>query len=83
MKIHILGAFLAVTLAACAHSSGETGREGEADEITIAFDPASDDPDGALAEAQAHCAGFGKTAIFVDETIDPDGRLRHRHYHCR
>ncbi len=57
--------------------------EGEPDEITIAYDPSSEGTTDADARAQDHCAGFAKSAVYVDETLDGDGRMRRRHYHCR
>jgi len=69
----------AISLAACAGDGAAPAQE----QVSIPFDPASESPAAADAEAHAYCVSYGKTAEFIDETIDPSGRLRRRHYHCR
>ncbi|MEZ5896446.1 MAG: hypothetical protein R3C40_02745 [Parvularculaceae bacterium] len=73
-------AFSILLLAA---SCASPGADDGAHEITIAFDPARESAADALGQAQAHCAAYGLNAVFVDETLDPDGRLRHRRFICR
>lgn len=65
-------------LAACAGNGGEP-----TEQISIAYDPASETEADAAQKAHEYCLAFGKSAEFIDETIDADGRLRHRHFHCR
>ncbi len=65
-------------IAACVTASAPT-----AESITIPYDPYDYDPDELLAEARAHCEAFGLTAVYVDETIDPNSvRWRYRHFDC-
>ena len=75
--------FFAAAITALAASCAAVGDGGEGEEITVSYDPAHEGVADALSQAQAHCAAFGATAVFVDETIDPDGRLRHRRFRCR
>lgn len=79
LKTPCMLATLFLAAAACASPGADDG----AHEITVAFDPARESAADALNEAQAHCAAYGLNAVFVDETIDPDGRLRHRRFTCR
>ena len=68
-----------IFLGACAGD----GDAPEGEQVSIPFDPSSQSPAQADAEAHAYCVSYGKSAEFIDETIDPAGRLRRRHYHCR
>ena len=68
----------AAALAACAGNGGDASEQ-----ISIAYDPASETAADAAQKAHEYCLAFGKSAEFVDETIDADGRLRRRHFHCR
>ena len=51
--------------------------------ISIPYNPYDFDPDELLEQARAHCSSYGLTAVYVDETIDPQSvRWRYRHYSC-
>jgi hypothetical protein len=77
MRLLMAGAF--VFLAACAGD----GDAPVGERVSIPFDPAAQSASDADAQAHAYCESYGKSADFIDESIDPDGRLRRRHYHCR
>ena len=51
-------------------------------EITIDYDPATQTAADADEAARGECGDYGLRARFLDETADPSGRLRHRHYEC-
>ena len=77
----VLAGLAAVGLAACATDQGY--RPGTEPSISIPYDPYDFDPDDLLAEAQAHCSAYGLTAVYEDETVDPQSvRWRYRHYLC-
>lgn len=51
--------------------------------ISIPYDPYNYDPDELMAAAMAHCEAYGRHAVYVDETIDPNSvRWRYRHFDC-
>ena len=66
-------------LAGCASGHENAGPPAD---ITVDYDPSAAGPAPADAEARARCGAYGLTAAFVDETEDPSGRLRHRHFVC-
>ncbi len=69
----------AIALSACATS--EVIYDGPT--TSISYDPYDFDPDDLLAEAQSFCDAYGLTAVYEDETIDPQSvRWRYRHYRC-
>lgn len=74
-------ALTALLFSACASDEGY--RYGTEPSISIPYDPYDYDPDELLAEAQSHCKAYGLTAVYEDETIDPQSvRWRYRHYRC-
>ena len=51
--------------------------------ISIPYNPYDFDPDKLFDEASAHCGAYGLSAVYVDETIDPQSvRWRYRHFSC-
>ena len=72
---------LTTMLSACAQAGGLFGGPPPA-EVTVDYDPAATSIADADLDAHRRCAAYGATAVFVDETTGPDGRLRHRHYLC-
>lgn len=78
-----LFAVLLAALGACASVRHSDLSEGDGESISIPYDPYNYDPDELLSEAQAHCEAYGRTAVYVDETIDPSSvRWRYRHFDC-
>ena len=75
-----LAAMIAGLLTACVSAPPDySGNE----TVTIEYDPYDYDPADLLAEAQSHCGAYGMTAVFEDETSDPQSvRWRYRHYRC-
>ena len=73
--------FAALALAGCSAVSGLFGQH-PPEEFSAHYEPGADDPASADEEAETRCAAYGLSAVFVDETQDSMGRLRHRHYRC-
>ncbi len=72
--------FALVLLAGCVTPQENYGSN---ETVTIEYDPYDFDPADLLAEAQAHCGAYGLSAVFEDETADPQSvRWRYRHYRC-
>jgi hypothetical protein len=74
-------ACLSVGAVGCSTVKGVFGQN-PPEEFSVHYEPGSDDPADADREAEARCAAYGLTAVFIDETQDSLGRLRHRHYRC-
>jgi hypothetical protein len=56
---------------------------GDRESVTIPYDPYNYDPDELMDQAEAHCSAYGRHAVYVDETIDPNSvRWRYRHFDC-
>ncbi len=71
----------AAALSACVSDTGP--RYGEEPSITIPYDPYDFDPDDLQAEADSHCAAYGRSAVYDGETANPqDVRWRYRHFRC-
>lgn len=82
IKKPIAALILVSVFGASACVSDDGYRPGE-ESISIPYDPYNFDPDELLQEAQAHCGAFGLSAVFDDETIDPQSvRWRYRHFNC-
>ena len=68
-------------MAACAYTPDEPIGDGLS--TTVSYDPYNYDPDDLLAEAQSFCSAYGLSAVYEDETVDPESvRWRLRHYRC-
>ena len=70
-----------LTLASCSTVKGMFGQK-PPEEFSVHYEPGAEDPATADAEAETRCAAYGLGAVFIDETQDSMGRLRHRHYRC-
>jgi hypothetical protein len=82
MRWKFLGAVGACLLVAACETA-PTYNPGTAQSISIPYDPYSYDPDELFEQADSHCSAYGKRAVYVDETIDPNSvRWRYRHYDC-
>lgn len=69
-------------LAAC-QTASRWPPTANAESITVPYNPYDYDPDDLVRQAQAHCAAYGRNAVYVDETIDPTSvRWRYRHFNC-
>ena len=76
----IAAVLLALFFSAC--QSYEPNYQGQPS-ISIPYDPYDYDPKDLLAEAQAYCEAYRLTAVYEDETVDPQSvRWRYRHYRC-
>ena len=82
MSKYIIGIIALFFLGACA-SYDDGPAYGFEETISITYDPYNFHPDDLDAEAQSHCEAYNLTAIYEDETIDPQSvRWRYRHYRC-
>lgn len=87
MRIRLIGFLGSALIAGSALAGCATTSEGvpygTEQSISIPYDPYNFHPDDLLAEAQSHCGAYGLSAIYEDETIDPQSvRWRYRHYRC-
>ncbi len=75
-----IGAVAAAGAAACTTYPDTSGNR---ESVTIPYDPYNYDPDELMEQADAHCRAYGRRAVYVDETIDPNSvRWRYRHFDC-
>jgi len=83
MRANALGPALVAALASGLGGCAATAPAPPAESVTIPYDPYNYDPDELIAAAQSQCEAFGLTAVYVDETIDPNSvRWRYRHFDC-
>lgn len=81
-----LAGLAGIALAAAALCSCETyptDPRGNAESVSIPYDPYNYDPNELNDRAEAYCRAYGRHAYAEDETIDPNAvRWRYRHYRC-
>ena len=83
MRANAIRQALAAAMAGALSACVATAPAPSVESITIPYDPYNYDPDELIAAAQSHCEAFGLTAVYVDETIDPNSvRWRYRHFDC-
>lgn len=79
----LLGMAAAIALAGCETSSNYGPPRGTEQSVSIPYDPYNYNPDELMSQADEHCRAYGRRAVYVDETIDPNSvRWRYRHYDC-
>lgn len=82
LKRIMAAAATAAALAGCVTPVSSVQR-GTEQSITVPYDPYNYDPDELYEQAQSHCSAYGRRAVYIDETIDPNSvRWRYRHYDC-
>lgn len=74
-------ALLLMTVCGCASVRSIFDREPPV-EFTVAAEAGEEGRANALDEARDRCGAYGAAAMFIDETRDPDGRLRHLRFRC-
>lgn len=78
-----LAACLAAGLVVSGCETTPPVRDASGNAVTIPYNPYKYDPDELQRQAEAHCASYGRHAVYVDETIDPSSvRWRYRHFDC-